>query len=173
MQNGKFILELAKKSPETTWCFKPHPRLKFALLKMNFMSMQEIEEYYREWSAIGKIYDKGDYIDLFKASDLMITDCLSFLAVYLPWKKPLIRLINPKAKPLNELGEKVVSQYYFSHSNEELKELFNKIAIKDNDDKKDKRVALINKTFSLNEPSSEKIYKHIVTLLNNKEHLKW
>ena len=172
MQNGKFILELAKKSPETTWCFKPHPRLKFALLKMNFMSMQEIEEYYKEWSTIGKIYDKGDYIDLFKASDLMITDCLSFLAEYLPSKKPLIRLINPKAKPLNELGEKVVSQYYFSHSNDELRELFNQIAIKSDDYKINNRISLINNIMNTQQTAAENIFNKINSLLERKEFIK-
>ena len=165
-KNAQFILDLAKRHPETTWLFKPHPRLKFALLKTGIMTEDEIDKYYAEWEKIGQIHTQGDYIDYFVDSDLMITDCLSFLAEYLPSGKPLIRLINDKSKHLNSLGEKVVSEYYNAHSNLELEYLFNEIVTKKNDYKKEKRVQLINEIIDYDKTASEKIYDYLLNILN-------
>lgn len=165
MENGKFILDFAKKHPETTWCFKPHPRLKFALLKMNYMSEDEINKYYNDWEKIGNVYTKGDYIKLFKASDLMLTDCLSFLAEYLPSKKPLIRMINPNSKELNSLGKMITQEYYNSHSNEELQKLLETVALKGEDIKKNNRIILSHNIIDNNESSALKIFNYINSLL--------
>ncbi len=162
VETSKFILELAKKHPETTWIFKPHPRLKYALQRSKTMDKKAVEKYYDEWRQIGTIYEQGDYFDIFKTSDLMITDGCSFLAEYLPSQKPLIRIINNNAMKLNELGNKITEEYYFAHNNEEIEALFNEVLIKGNDYKKEARLKLINEIIDYNESSAEKIYKHIL-----------
>lgn len=160
-KNHDFILNLAKKYPNTTWIFKPHPRLKYALLKMGYMTECEIEKYYEEWAKIGTVYTQGDYFDIFKSSDAMITDCMSFLTEYLPSQKPLIRLMNPKARCCNKLGEKILGEYYNVYDNETLEKTFVDVVINKNDSKKEKRQALIKEIFDYKNPSSEKIYKYI------------
>ncbi len=165
-ENGKFILELAKSHPETTWVFKPHPKFKFSLLKEHIMTEEEIEEYYRSWESIGTICESGNYIDLFKTSDLMITDCGSFLGEYLPSGKPLIQLVNPLAK-FSELGKKVKSEYYHSHNNEELKKLFEEIVVKRNDYKKEARKKLADEIFDFSKFASDRIYEYIENLVLN------
>lgn len=161
-KNGKFIQDLAKSHPETTWIYKPHPRLKFALIKSGIMTEDEYDKYVEEWARIGTVYMQGDYLDIFRSSDAMITDCSSFLAEYLPSKKPLIRLINPKGMSLNKLGEKVVSGYYSAHNNKELLEFFNKVIIQKDDYKRAKREKLIEEIFDFNESSASKIYKFLL-----------
>lgn len=47
------MLDWAKCHPEFKWVFKPHPRLKNALIKNNIMSEEEVERYYSEWEKIG------------------------------------------------------------------------------------------------------------------------
>ena len=165
-ENGKFILEWAKKHPETTFIFKPHPRLKFALQNCHFMNEKEIENYYHEWENIGKVYLQGDYFDIFKTSDLMLTDSVSFLAEYLPSKKPLIRMVNENNIGLNKLGENIVSEYYHSHNNNELEQILNDIAINKNDYNKENRLKLIDKMFDFKEKSSTKIYKYLLTQIS-------
>lgn len=160
-ENGKFIQELAKSHPETTWIFKPHPRFAYALLQNNIMTEDEINEYYKTWNEIGNIYTSGKYFDIFKSSDLMITDCCSFLGEYLPSEKPLIRLLNPNAMKLNSFGEKLTSEYYISHNNEELKEFFNEIVINKNDYKKPNRLKIANELMNYKESSGEKICKYL------------
>ncbi len=156
--NGKFILELAKKHPETTWIFKPHPRFKFAATKTGFMTEKEIDDYYNEWEKIGAVYTQGDYIDIFKSSDVMITDCMSFLAEYLPSKHPLIRLVSSKSPVYNSLGELILSEYYNVYDNEMLEKTFLDVVINKNDTKKEKRMKLISEIMDYNYPASQKIY---------------
>ena len=156
-ENGQLILNLAKNNPSTTWIFKPHPRLKFALLKNNIMSENEVEEYYREWEAIGNVYLQVDYLNIFKSSDLMITDCCSFLAEYLPSGKPLIRLVNKDSTALNLLGQEVVKGYYETSNNNELEETFKQIVLDKNDPKRDVRNDSQSFVIDFNQKSSEKI----------------
>ena len=164
IENHNDILELAKNNPDTTWIFKPHPRLKFALMKMKVMSEEEIDNYYKEWEKVGKVYTQGDYFDIFKTSDLMITDCCSFLAEYLPTEKPLIRLINNKAQPLNFLGDKIVSQYYYAHNKQDLEIIFEQLK-NGNDYKKEERIKLIPDIVDPTTPAAVKIFNYFEELL--------
>ena len=165
-ENYKFILDLAKKySDSTTWIFKPHPLLKYKLLDEKCMSEEEVDKYYQEWINIGNFYDNGDYFDIFKSSDLMITDCASFLTEYLPSKKPLIRMINKNAAELNSYGQKVVSQYYQTHNNDELETIFRELVVNKNDYKKEEREKLISEVIDFNQPSAQKIVTYLLSVL--------
>jgi len=157
-ENGLFILELAKSHPETEWVFKPHPRLKYALLKNKIMNENEINAYFKEWEKIATVYEKGDYFDIFKSSDLMISDCCSFLAEYLLTGKPLIRPINKRSVPLNDLGKEITKGCYFTSNNIQLEEIFEDIVVNKNDYKKEEREVLINKIVDLNKKSYKKIF---------------
>ncbi len=165
-QNYKFILELAKKYPQTTWIFKPHPRLKHAILRNNLMTTNELESYYNEWLNVGNIYEQGDYTDIIMTSDLMITDSCSFLAEYLFTQKPLIRLEKFDSVKLTELGNKLMDCYYSAASNDELENLFRNLIIDNNDEKKSYRHDIINAISDERELSSQKIYKYLLNLLN-------
>jgi len=160
-ENGKFILELAQKHPETTWIFKPHPRFKFALLKNNIMTEKEIEEYYAEWGKVGNIYDKGNYINIFKTSDLLITDCISFRVEYFPTKKPIICPVNPKCMEFNETGKKIMSVLYKTYNNADIERYFYEIVKNNVDNLKKYRLELLPQIFDLQQKSAVKIIKNI------------
>lgn len=164
-QNGKFILELAKKYPQTTWIFKPHPRLKYAILRNKLMNEKELECYYNEWLNIGNIYEQGDYTDMIMTSDLMITDCCSFLAEYLFTQNPLIRLENQNSVKLTDLGNKIIKSYYSVNNNDDLEKIFKQLIIYNNDEKKIYRYDIINEILDKKEQSSTKIYKYLINLL--------
>jgi len=80
------FLNYAKTHSEIDWIFKPHQRLKYHCVESGFMTLNEVESYYAEWHNLsnGFVYDEGDYFNIFKSSDALITDCGSFLAEYLP-----------------------------------------------------------------------------------------
>lgn len=160
-KNEKFILELAKKHPETTWVFKPHPRFKYALLKNKIMNESEVNNYYEQWNKIGKVYDGGNNFELMFTSDLMITDCCSFLAEYVPTKKPLIRLTNSKGYKLNNIGRIIMEGYYTADNCVNLEHLFEKLINSNNDNKKRIRES-IKKEIIGDEPSAGSIYKFIL-----------
>lgn len=156
-KNGQLILDLAKQNPQTTWVFKPHPAFKLEILKNNIMSEEELNNYFAEWENVGKVYTQGDYFDIFKSSDLMITDCCSFLAEYLPTGKPVIRPLRDGNIRLNSLGEKVVEGYYQTNGNEELEKIFKQLVIDKNDPKKEIRLNSIKNVYNKNEKSVVKL----------------
>ena len=164
-QNYKFILELAKKYPQTTWMFKPHPRLKYAILRTKLMNEDEADKYWKEWAEIGAVYEKGNYINLFKTSDLMITDCDSFLVEYIPSKKPLIRLVNEQAINLNELGRKITQSFYSVYNNDELESIFEKLVVKNQDEKLESRKALIKGIMNTQETVAKKIHDSVLEVI--------
>lgn len=156
-KNGQLILDLAKQNPQTTWIFKPHPAFKHEVLRNKIMSEEELNNYFAEWENVGKVYTQGDYFDIFKSSDLMITDCCSFLAEYLPTGKPVIRPLRDGNIRLNSLGEKVVEGYYQTNGNEELEKIFKQLVIDKNDPKKEIRLNSIKNVYNKNEKSVVKL----------------
>ena len=159
--NGKFILEYAKKHPEFNWIFKPHPFCKRTFLRAKiFRNEKELNDYYDEWSKIGIVYDKGNYIALFKQSKCLITDCGSFLTEFLPSKSPVINLKRTDSLPLSELTQTIAKSYYKVYNIEELKKSFYDVLEKDIDTKKEERLKLI-KDLNLITNASDNIIKDL------------
>lgn len=165
LKTGEKILELAKSHSETTWIFKPHPRFDVALREIGF-SQEKIENYYKEWQNIGNVYTDGDYFDIFKSSDLMITDCCSFLGEYFPTGKPLIRPVNENSRGLNHTGQQIVSGYYEVKENNELEEVFETLVVKRIDSKRQIREAVSSVVIDFNEKVADKIFKYINLIIN-------
>lgn len=166
-ETHSLILDLARKtSDRTTWIFKPHPMLKVAVMHAGLMTEQELDEYYRSWAQIGQVYDQGDYFDVFRSSDLMITDCASFLAEYLPSGHPLIRLINPKSCPLDKLGSRFSDCYYNVHDKEELMKAFGELVIDGNDYLGAHRKELAGSLIDPQQTAAKKIVRDLMDLLD-------
>ena len=173
LENGQFILELAKSHPETEWIFRPHPVFIQRALKYKIMTLQEIEDYYNQWKEIGSIYTGGDYYELFASSDCLITDCISFLAEYLPTEKPVLHLRkNQKEqdKEFNNLLKKITNDYYKIYDNKTLEKIFNEVVLEGNDFLKEKRIKNIELLgFEENKTSGEKIVEYLEKKLWIKE----
>lgn len=133
--NYKYLYNFAKKHPEIEFILKPHPELKRQIVRNNLMSISEMTEYFKMWEQLpnAQVYEMGNYFDIFRTSDLLITDCNSFLYEYLPTKKPVIQLISKNSVGHNSFGQKIVSGYYKANTIEELEELINKVLINGED----------------------------------------
>lgn len=120
--NYKYLYNFAQKHPEFEFILKPHPELKRQIVRQGLMSISEMTEYFKLWENLpnAQIYEFGNYFDMFKTSDLLITDCNSFLYEYLPTKKPVIRLIGKNSVGHNEFGQKIISGYYPAKNIDEL-----------------------------------------------------
>ena len=141
--NNKFILDFAKQHPELNWVFKPHPALKGKLIESGLMSDKEVENYYNQWNLIGQKYEGPDYFELFKQSKVLITDCGSFLAEYMPTKNPVILLKSKSAKSYNFLAKKVTKYYYKASHLKELSAIFDEVILKGEDQLKHKRLKIL------------------------------
>ncbi len=115
MDNGLQILEYAETHPDTTsWIYKPHPHLEVELVcHQKYMSGKEYQEYVDRWKNLSnaEVYIEGDYTDIFKTSDCMINDSLSFIAEYMYTHKPML-LLQGKNIGYNQFGRECVANVY-------------------------------------------------------------
>ena len=159
--NGDHILKLAQENKKTTeWIFKPHPRFKFALTQL-LGTKEKAQKVFDDWSKVSTIYDTGDYFDMFKTADLMISDCWSFKIEWLPTCKPYIQLIsnfkNRQAEGANV--DYFSSAYYKAKKITDIDKYFYMLVRDHKDPNKEQRIALANE-FELG--ATEKIYKFLI-----------
>ena len=152
---------------EIKWIFKPHPRLKSELEVTGTWSKEKILRYYEEWEIIGESCYTSDYLSLFVNSDVMLTDCGSFLTEYACTKNPIIRMVSPllKLSP-NPVLEELYSTYYCVHDNKELEKALDLLVIRRDDPNKQRRCNAIEKIGFGNNSSAENIRDYISKLLH-------
>ena len=160
--SGLAMLELVKKYPEFNWVLKPHPRFIRTVIRNKIMSKKEINTYYAEWKKHGQIVESGNYFELFAESDLMVTDCGSFLVEYLLTKKPLIHLNQSKAEPHTLLNAKILTSYYSANTTDELNDLFDDLCVKHHDPMKEQREQMF-KSCSLGH-ATDNILHHLIKI---------
>lgn len=166
--NYEFFFEYAKNHPEYEFILKPHPSLKREIIKRKLMTLEEMKEYFKNWQNLpnAQVFEDGNYMDMFRTSDLLVTDCNSFLFEYLLTKKPVIRLINPKSKGHNEFGKKIIEGYYEAKSIEDIEKYFDKILIKEKDDLFKMRENIIKNVLNLPENGvNSVVYSYITDLI--------
>ncbi len=166
-KNGTDILNFAKTHPDISWVFKPHPRFKYALFRNKIMTSEEIDCYYNEWKKIGYIADTGDYFDIFKTSDLLITDSISFLAEYMTTSKPIIRLGN-NVDVFNSVGKELSNCYYTAIFKQDLENLIVSI-LNGQDYLKNKREVFSKKYIISNFSASNNIYNELLNTIRRQD----
>ncbi|MBD5400735.1 hypothetical protein HDR61_03255 [bacterium] len=166
--NGQHLLELATKTQDSVeWIFKPHPRFLVALKEL-LGSAEKAQAVYDDWQKVATVCTSGDYFDIFKTADLMISDCGSFVLEWLPTGKPYMQLIPhyPDTSPRSETDRHYSSQYYKCNTNDDIDTIFDMLINQHQDPMKDSRIKLAQ---SIPMNATEKIYSYINNLTNNKE----
>ena len=103
---------------------------------------------------------------MFKTSDCLITDCISFLADYFPTGNPVIHLRSKKqTRKFNEFGNYIIEQYYQVFNNSELEKTFSQIIVEGYDPKKSEQ---LKKKDELNISEKFSASKIILKYLNEK-----
>lgn len=168
-KTGIKILEFAKQHQEYNWIFKPHPDLKEVLYKDKKYGEKFTENYYKQWAQIGKIYDKGNYFDIFMSSDILITDCCSFLLEYMPTLKPIIRIERHGSQKISPLGKELLKGIYRVKKFEELYCCLAQLENKNGDVLLEKRKELTEKILRKEKNASANIIKELekICTLNN------
>ncbi len=170
--NYRFMLQLMEQYKDSVhWIYKPHPLLRDRCISAKlFDSYEAYDRYLEEMKATGCVTfaSEGDYFDLFKASDAMITDSVSFLAEYQFTGKPLLLLMSGMAE-YNEFGQSIVDILYKCKGDD-----YNGIQsfVQDildyKDDMKDAREAYFRKNLDymgrFKENANVKIYQDITSL---------
>ena len=163
-KNFKFFLDFAKTHPHLSFIFKPHPALKNACVQFGLMSEVEYNNYLDEWRNLpnSDVYEGGRYFELFKTSDVLVTDASSFPAEYFPTRKPIIFLERKDKAPLDAFGKKLFLGIYSLYDICEFENLLNKILFVD-DSLKPVREKIFKQCFNdFSLSASEKIEKFIL-----------
>lgn len=158
-----FFLSIAKTNKQIQWIMSPHPRLYSAVIEENFLTLKEYENYLHEWDCLpnSKVFDDGNYFDIFKTSDALITDGESFLGEYLPTKKPIIYLVRENSIEFNDLGKKIVATCYNAFNEMEINNYVQSVIIDNNDFLHTKRSENIPEFINFTEQSSLLIINYI------------
>ncbi len=144
--NYRFFYDFAKAHPEIEFILKPHPRLKKSIVTSQLMSVEEMQAYFRRWEQLpnARIYELNNYFDMFRTSDLLITDCNSFLYEYLPTLKPVLRLINQNSVGHNAFGNAIIAGYYQANDLKEIQYYLDLILLQNQDPLFSVRKAIVN-----------------------------
>ena len=178
-QNYKYILEIAKKySKNTSWIIKPHPLLRSRIIKNGFFKdEEEYDNYLKEWEKLpnARVVTDGTYFDIFKSSDTMILDSVSFLAEYQYVHKPLLFLTRETQK-FNEFGDHLKKILYCVPGDDYdgIDNYINEVLFKNNDYMKKERNNFFNKyldyyTYNNKQLASEYVYSCLKDISNKKE----
>jgi hypothetical protein len=99
------MLEWARFDRGIQFVLKPHPSLEFNVSQHGPFANGGYRKFIDAWSALPNCaVSEGTYGELFDASDLMLTDGVSFLSEYQLFEKPLIYFDSGNHPPFNTLG---------------------------------------------------------------------
>lgn len=104
------MLRFAQQNPDIEMVLRPHPFLWSTLVDRGVLSKGDLESWRNAWDQCPNTYvdEDGSYAELFLATDVLVTDGISFLGEYpLVTGKPAIFLENPdhwKFTPVGELA---------------------------------------------------------------------
>ena len=143
------MLEYVKRHPDIEVVLKPHPLLKRECVKRGLLSQSEINDYFTAWNNLpnGSVVEDGNYLDLFKSSDAMILDSISFIAEYAYTDKPALFLCKHKdilSTGFDECGQEAVKTLYEAHSWEDVVHFIDEIVIHGNDTLREQRTRFVN-----------------------------
>ena len=120
-KNGWYFLYLVEKYKDHVfWIVKPHPELRYSSVEAGLFKDESGYDYYlKKWEETGtaKVVENGGYFDIFKESDAMITDSVSFLAEYQFTGHPLLLLESGK-QTYNEFGNQILNILYRCDGND-------------------------------------------------------
>lgn len=130
------MLELLKNNPGLEIALKPHPVLKSRCKQIGFLDDKAFDSYIEEWASLpnGIVVEEGNYLDLFKTSDAMILDSLSFISEYMFTDKPICFLskhscIEDLLPHFNDFGKRIIRLMDFAHNFTEVEEFINKLLL--------------------------------------------
>jgi CDP-glycerol glycerophosphotransferase (TagB/SpsB family) len=102
------MLDFAKQNPDIQIVLRPHPFLWGTLTDRKVISEQELDSWRSQWDELANtsVDEDGSYAELFLATDILVTDGISFLGEYpLIAVKPTIFFENEGHWQFTQTGE--------------------------------------------------------------------
>lgn len=141
------FIQLAQEHPEMEVVMRPHPALFTFMVDSGMKTEREAKECRERFEALPNafIYEGADYISLFRQSDAMVLDSLSFIAAYAPSGRPVCFLESEKRARLNPVAERLLHSYYSAWDADEIREFVERVVLGGDDWKKAEREAAVQK----------------------------
>jgi CDP-glycerol glycerophosphotransferase (TagB/SpsB family) len=120
------MLDFAKQNPNIEIVLRPHPFLWGTLTDRNVMTVEVLTSWRARWDALANTYvdEDGSYAELFLATDVLLTDGISFLGEYpLVTGKPTIFFENEGHWGFSATGKLAAASSVKVTTFEELKEV--------------------------------------------------
>ncbi len=142
---SEFFLHIAKKYRDIIQiAFKPHPKLRPKLYKLEGWGKERTDDYYSQWIINENTQlEEGDYINLFLSSDALILDSISFICEYMYTNNPILFTVKSKVieTSFNEFGQIAFNYLYKGCSPAEIENFIVDVVLGGSDIMKDKRKA--------------------------------
>jgi CDP-glycerol glycerophosphotransferase (TagB/SpsB family) len=122
------MLEFATANPDIQIVLRPHPFLWGTLTDRKVINADDLTFWRKSWSELPNTYtdEDGSYAGLFLATDVLVTDGISFLGEYpLVTRKPAIFFENPEHWKFSTTGEIAAASSIRVKSFAELTEVIN------------------------------------------------
>lgn len=170
-----YFLNMVESNPDINFVFKPHPSLGYKLKIKNVMDEREYNDYIHKWNSFPNAisYFDGDYINLFKISDLLITDSASFIVEWLPSKQPCMYLVNPERdrdtylEYFSRLARTILEKYYLCYDEQNIAQYFRQIIFDKYDPLREERIKLIDTLFINIGTAGKKIVEYLTRILSS------
>ncbi len=161
------IYEYLKINPEIEMVISPHPFLKRFIADKALqekwggssfhLTINEYNDFLKKWKELpnGNIIDDADYFGLFKSSDAMILDCMSFLPEYGSLLKPMCFLSREKdwhilQSKFNPEAKELLKTIHIAYEWEDIVNFIEHVVKKDEYPQKRQREEVVKKYFSIN-----------------------
>lgn len=102
--SGPVMSDLARAHPDWRFVLSPHPALEH---KIAGTPLAEILDAWDRLPNTERIAGDGDYVNAFAASDVLVSDGVSWLMEYQLTGKPVVFIENAEHRPFNDFGELV------------------------------------------------------------------
>lgn len=163
--NYKEFLQYAKQHEEIDWIVKPHQNVFTWAVETGLMTEEEVCFYFESWNALpnASVNNEGNYMEIFKTSDALITDCGSFLAEYLPSGKPVLHLFNEESH-FNQIGDRLIRTYYRCHDFDETKKIIERVILNGDDYKMKARRKIMKYVRPNEEGAGRSIFNELIKI---------
>jgi hypothetical protein len=153
--------------PDIEILLKPHPLLEFTLLDFGILSSDEYHNFIDKWNKLSNAsyYDGGNYIDIFRTSDAMVLDSISFICEYMYTEKPILFLCKRPdilKTGFNEFGLEAAKNMYEAHNWNDVETFIDNVVIQQNDPFRERRINFRENVLMCNkQPAGEFIVNYI------------
>jgi CDP-glycerol glycerophosphotransferase (TagB/SpsB family) len=169
MSNYRHFLQLARECPNLQIVLKPHPSLFEKVVFFGLITHEDLRAYLEEFLSLPNtaMVTGGNYIPLFWASDIMITDGIGFFAEYMVTGKPLIWSENPGHFAMNKIGQILQEGMYRASDFEAIVQYLEQLCVERNDPLAPKRQEITRQLLPRPEGSAQFIVNDILQALDS------